>query len=247
MKRIPLLIFCLMVGTLNAGCDDKFDPLSFLSPEFDEGLNLVDVSGTVTLPAALGFSVDEYGTIITAAATETTETIYGALYIGFFSGTDDSNAQYPMPLTAPVSNDAFPYGGTTIGTFDAINPATGERDTELVCKYVSNQNFEADTDGNLVHNFDILQFPFYSGATLWAFLDVDTDDPENGTCSLSSGFRDPDDNTIYYGANFPDVLNKPQEYVSAGDVVTGFDDVIIMESLSDPLDITINCHIGVNC
>ena len=226
MKHILKIIALVGIVASTSACSDDFDPFKFMNPEFDEGLNLHDMSGTITIDASLTASV-------------------GMIYIGLYSGTNDTIG-YPMPLLAPGSGDAFPYGGTTVGTFEARDTTTGERDPDLVCAVVNSREFyPGDNPGELKADFVVRQFPFYPGTVVWAFADSDY-----STCDSTLGFTDPellDDSgdPVTYGTNFPDVLNKPQNYIGAGDYVTT--QTQTLSSVSDLIAITIDCEIGVDC
>ena len=192
----------------------------------DEGLNLHDVEGTVTIPAAFTNSV-------------------GAIYIGLYSGTEDAGG-YPIPVTAPGTGDAFPYGGTSVGTFEGRDNATGLRDPDLGCTVVNNRQFYPadDGSGDLWAPFLIRQFPFYPGTVVFAFADNDFD-----TCDPTGGYTDPgqdldsDADDVEYPTNDPFVLNYPQDYVSADDLVTDQGGMTLNSIDGVTIDITLDCRI----
>lgn len=143
--------------------------LSLLAPamlavscgKLDEGINVADLHGTVLVPKAV------VGT-----------SQLGMVYVGIYSGID-TRLGYPAPKAAPQSSsagaDSFPYGGTSIGTFQT-------QDYRYVCARVSGRDV-VDAGANWELSFSVLQFPFYEGATVWAFLDQN-----NSTCNNQDGY-----------------------------------------------------------
>ncbi len=152
--------------------------------EFDEGVNAENVHGTVRIPKAVVSSSEGIGMI----------------YVGVYAGVD-SHLGYPSPEAAPSSSsagaDTFPYGGTSVGTFTT-------RDAREVCEVVSDRTV-VETDDAWEIEFDILQFPFYEGAAVWAFADQDFT-----SCNSEDGFYD------FYSVNvdLADVTDDgPDQYV----------------------------------
>lgn len=225
MKRIITAISLAFVLSLASGCGEAFDPFAFMNPEFDEGLNIHDIEGTITVPAAYTSSV-------------------GAIYIGLYSGVEDGGG-YPIPVTAPGTGDAFPYGGTSIGTFEGRDNSTGLRDPDLGCTVVNNRQFYPadDGSGDLKHDFLIRQFPFYNGTVVYAFADNDF-----GTCDPTGGYEDPgtdldsDLDDVQYPSNYPDILNYPQDYVTADDLVTDAG-TMTLTTVDTYIELTLDCRV----
>src|SRR5687768_2757603 len=115
--------------------------------KLDEGVNAHDLTGTVVVPKSV-VGTNELGMIV----------------VGIYSGLD-TRVGYPSPIAAPAQSaagaDTFPYGGTSIGTF-------ANRDYRYICQRVSAREVR-DAGANYELDFQILQFPFYEGAVVWAF------------------------------------------------------------------------------
>ena len=138
-----------------AGCNEYIGNLN-------EGLNLHNLAGTVVIPKAV-LGTRELGVV----------------YVGVFSGVDNRFG-FLSPISAPAQvggGDTYPYGGTSVGDFYT-------RDARFVCMTVADQT-KRDAGANWEVDFDILQFPLYPGAAVWAFADND-----NSTCNKSGGFYD---------------------------------------------------------
>jgi len=86
----------------------------------EDALSNYDLKGTVSIP--------KEATQLTLVDTEFNERQIddsrdiGPVYIGVFSGVEESNYGYPHPEIGPVINDdingnTYPYGGTTVGRF----------------------------------------------------------------------------------------------------------------------------------
>ncbi len=140
--------------------------------KLDEGVNAHNLSGTLVIPDAILGTNDEIGMI----------------YVGVFSGVD-TRLGYPSPVTAPAQSsagaNAFPYGGTSVGTF-------ANRDIRYVCQRVVRTEAAQQVGANWELDFEILQFPFYEGATVWAFIDQRSTltSPAFTTCNQNSGYND---------------------------------------------------------
>jgi len=132
--------------------------------KLDEGVNAHDLQGTVVVPKALLGTND-----------------VGMIYVGVYSGLD-TRTGYPSPVAAPAQSsagaDTFPYGGTSIGTF-------ANRDYRFICQRVSGQLIN-DAGANWELPFDVLQFPFYEGAVVWAWVDQ----YPFGSCNSNDGYSD---------------------------------------------------------
>jgi len=146
--------------------------LPFAGCAFDEGINIHDMSGTVLVPKSVAPTAESVGMI----------------YIGLYSGVDN-HLGFPSPVAAPAAStagaDTFPYGGTSIGSFYT-------RDARTVCQRIESQTVR-DAGANWELDFEVLQFPFYEGTNVWAWMDalvIDTAgtalntftscDPDNG-------------------------------------------------------------------
>lgn len=118
---------------------------------FDEGINVHDMSGTVLVPKSAAATADDVGMI----------------YVGLYSGVDN-HLGYPSPIAAPAAStagaDTFPYGGTSIGSFYT-------RDARTVCQKIESRAVR-DDGANWALDFELLQFPFYEGTSLWAWMDT---------------------------------------------------------------------------
>jgi hypothetical protein len=125
--------------------------LSLTGCEFDEGINVHDMEGTVLVPKSIAPTADDVGMI----------------YVGLYSGVD-MHLGYPSPIAAPAAStagaDTFPYGGTSLGTFMS-------RDVRTVCQIVGSRSIR-DDGANWALDFDVLQFPFYEGTNVWAWMDT---------------------------------------------------------------------------
>lgn len=132
--------------------------------KLDEGVNAHNLTGTVVVPKSV-VGTNELGMIV----------------VGVYSGLD-LRVGYPSPVAAPAGSaagaDTFPYGGTSIGTF-------ANRDYRYVCQNVSARDVR-DAGTNYELDFEILQFPFYEGAVVWAFLDQFP----YGSCNPARGYSD---------------------------------------------------------
>ena len=121
--------------------------------EFNEGINAKDIRGTVVIPKALAGSN------------------VGMVYVGVWAGID-TRLGYPSPEAAPQSSsagaDTFPYGGSSVGTFST-------RDARFICEVISAREAPRDMGANWEVDFEVLQFPFYEGASVWAFVDQGDD------------------------------------------------------------------------
>lgn len=134
---------------------------------FDEGINVHDVGGTVTVPKSVAPDAEDIGMI----------------YIGLYSGVD-SRLGYPSPIAAPAAStagaDAFPFGGTSIGNFMT-------RDVREVCAIVGERDIR-DEGSSWELDFEILQFPFHDGVVAWAWMDtLGTGNPFT-TCDRDNGY-----------------------------------------------------------
>lgn len=212
--------------------------------EFNEGINAKDLRGNVLVPVALA------GTNV------------GMVYVGVWAGLD-MRLGYPSPQAAPQSSsagaDTFPYGGSSVGSFFT-------RDARYICEVVANRPDIEVVDGNYVVPFEVLQFPFYEGATAWAFVDQADGGGKFGTCNAGGGYSDyyqilvdllevtPDPNgtdfevvinpTVLNGAdgskNF--VSNANQDKVELIDEAGRFWEVISVDDATDTL--TLQAPIG---
>lgn len=141
---------------------------------FDEGINVHDLKGTVLVPKS---------------ASPTAESV-GMIYVGLYSGVDN-HLGFPSPVAAPAAStagaDTFPYGGTSLGSFYT-------RDARLVCQQIGSRTIR-DDGANWALDFELLQFPFYEGTNVWAWMDAfvldSTGNPVNTYTSC-------DDNNGYY-------------------------------------------------
>ena len=136
--------------------------------DFNEGINSKNLNGTVVIPKALA------GTNV------------GMVYVGVWAGLD-SRLGYPSPEAAPQSSsagaDTFPYGGTSVGAFYT-------RDQRYVCEVVAAREAPRSEGANWVVDFEILQFPFYEGATVWAFVDQPNAGNRYNSCNAGGGYYD---------------------------------------------------------
>jgi hypothetical protein len=103
MNRNTLSILALSV--LTSGC-------------YQEGLLIEDLSGFVTVARAAATRTlteeDEEGNVL--SETEITDVkLIGPVYIGLYAGLDSTIKTYTHPKIGPIAQDAYPYGGTTIG------------------------------------------------------------------------------------------------------------------------------------
>lgn len=124
MRALPLLLAAL------AGCT------------YDEGLTIVDMTGTVVLP-------EEAATRVITHADGSSETVIdprliGPVYLGLFAGVQDGLQVYPHPSMGPMfqpgtPGDTYPYGGTTVG--DLPFPCF----ESLVCKVTSGRYLDFDS------------------------------------------------------------------------------------------------------
>lgn len=139
MRTNPCTFLFLSLSLAAAGC------------EFDEGINVHDVSGTITVPKSIAPEAQDIGMI----------------YIGLYSGVDQ-RLGYTSPIAAPAAStagaDAFPYGGTSIGSFMT-------RDVREVCSVISERDIR-DEGSSWELDFEILQFPFHEGTAAWAWMDT---------------------------------------------------------------------------
>lgn len=136
--------------------------------DFNEGINAKDIRGTVVIPKALA------------------STNVGMVYVGVWAGLD-TRLGYPSPEAAPQSSsagaDTFPYGGSSVGTFFT-------RDARFICEVIGAREAPRDAGANWEVDFEILQFPFYEGATVWAFVDQVDGGGKYGTCNAGGGYSD---------------------------------------------------------
>lgn len=168
MRRTSIAALGLLSGVLLVATAD--------CGKVNEGVNVNNLHVTVLVPK----------TVITSASG------IGVVYVGIYSGTD-SRLGYVSPIVAPVANpalqDAFPFGGASIGDFET-------RDYRLMCKTVTNQDV-IDAGGNWQLDVDVLQFPFYKGEVVWAWADrpkppaAPLNEGAYSSCNTQDGYQAP--------------------------------------------------------
>lgn len=102
--RIPLI---LTTAALLTGCYSE------------QGINHVDLKGTVRIPKEAARVQMSDGDDVWEI--EPSIKSLGPVYIGVFSGMDDTLEDYSHPEIGPVIDNqvnTYPYGGTTVGRFD---------------------------------------------------------------------------------------------------------------------------------
>jgi hypothetical protein len=147
-RHITTTALALLLGAPLAGC------------EFDEGLLIHNLKGTVRLPeeaATRTLVLDDGGT-----ETITDPRLIGPVYIGLFPNVlpADVVEKYPHPEVGPqftegVPGDTYPYGGTTIGD---IRFACFEF---LTCKMVSGRYVDFD---DIIDWFQTIETPVVDAA-----------------------------------------------------------------------------------
>lgn len=136
---------------------------------FDEGINVHDMHGTVLVPKSVAPTAESVGMI----------------YVGLYSGVDN-HLGYPSPIAAPAAStagaDTFPYGGTSIGSFYT-------RDARDVCQKIDSRAVR-DDGANWALDFEILQFPFHKGTSVWAWMDSYVEGTSNiyTSCDSNNGY-----------------------------------------------------------
>lgn len=163
---LPLMGLTLLAGATSACISNV-----------NEGLNINDMNVTVLVPKTLATSAQGIGVI------------YVGLYSGVATVIDSAfniDLALPLPVQAPgsgtSSGETFPYAGTSIGDYLT-------RDARYICAKTFDSTPVDDGNGHWMLQTQLLQFPFYPGARLWAFSDQATGLPGAGeyhpTCNSS--------------------------------------------------------------
>jgi len=91
---------------------------------YDEQIPEREIKGKLVVPRAAATrevkATDDPNDFTTTPVTD--PRLIGPIYLGAFSGIDETSKAYPLPVAGPViggeEGNSFPYGGTTVGHYD---------------------------------------------------------------------------------------------------------------------------------